>query len=130
MIVADTNLIGARMIRGDLTDAAFALLEEDDDWRVPKLWRYEILNILATYVKAKRMRREDAESAYAAALEVFAPRERDPSPFTALRIVERFSISGYDATFVALAQELEAPLYTRDRELLCKFPETTFRFGP
>lgn len=33
-----------------------------------------------------------------------------------------YGITGYDAQFVALAQELHCTLYTQDKEILAKFP--------
>ena len=129
MIVADTNLIASRLIQGPCTEAALRLAADDPDWRVPRLWRYELTNVLATNMKAGLVAFDEARSVYGAAAAIFVTRERDPDPLNVLRLAERHSISGYDATYVALAQELGAPLYTRDKELLRKFPETAFRFG-
>ena len=129
MIVADTNLIASRLIQGPCTEAALRLAADDPDWRVPRLWRYELTNVLATNMKAGLVAFGEARSVYGAAAAIFVTRERDPDPLNVLRLAERHSISGYDATYVALAQELGAPLYTRDKELLRKFPETAFRFG-
>lgn len=130
MIVADTNLIASLLIQGPCTESAQRLAAKEPDWRVPRLWRYELLNVLATNMKAGIVTFAEAKSVFEAATSIFVTRERDPDFQTVLRLVERHAISGYDATFVALAQELGAPFYTRDKELLRKFPETAFRFGP
>ena len=117
MIVADTNLIASLLIQGPCTEAAQRLAAEEPDWRVPRLWRYELLNVLATNMKARLVTFAEAKSVFEAATSIFVTRERDPGFQTVLRLV-------------ALAQELGAPFYTRDKELLRKFPETAFRFGP
>ena len=128
MIVADSNLIASCVLKSEPTAAALALLERDPDWRVPRLWRYEMLNILATMIKAKRLSRSDAESTYRQLLDTLRSNERDPAPPSVLSLVEQYGISGYDAHFVALARDLGVKLYTQDKELLKKFPETAMKW--
>ena len=124
MIVADSSLIASCVLKSEATTAALALLERDPDWRVPRLWRYEMLNILATMIKAKRLSRSDAETTFRQLLDTLRTNERDPDSSSVLSLVEQYGISGYDAHFVALARDLDVKLYTQDRELLKKFPET------
>ena len=128
MIVADSNLIASCVLKSEATIAALALLERDPDWRVPRLWRYEMLNILATMIKAKLIARNDAESTYRQLLDTLRAKEKDPDPSSVLSLVEEFGISGYDAHFVALARDLKVKLYTQDKELLEKFPETAVKW--
>ena len=128
MIVADSNLIASCVLKSEATTAALALLERDPDWRVPRLWRYEMLNILATMIKAKLLARSDAESTYRQLLDTLRAKEKDPDPSSVLSWVEQYGISGYDAHFVALARDLGVKLYTQDKELLKKFPETAVKW--
>ena len=128
MIVADSNLIASCVLKSEATTAARALLERDPDWRVPRLWRYEMLNILATMIKAKLLARSDAESTYRQLLDTLRVKEKDPDPSSVLSLVEQYGISGYDAHFVALARDLGVKLYTQDKELLKKFPETAVKW--
>ena len=128
MNVADSNLIASCVLKSEATIAALALLERDPDWRVPRLWRYEMLNILATMIKAKLIARSDAESTYRQLLDTLRAKEKDPDPSSVLSLVEEFGISGYDAHFVALARDLGVKLYTQDKELLNKFPETAVKW--
>ena len=128
MIVADSNLIASCVLKSEATTAALALLERDPDWRVPRLWRYEMLNILATMIKAKRLSRSDAETTFRQLLDTLRTNERDPDSSFVLSLVEQYGISGYDAHFVALARDLGVKLYTQDRELLKKFPETAVKW--
>ena len=128
MIVADSNLIASCVLKSEATTAALALRERDPDWRVPRLWRYEMLNILATMIKTKRLARSDAESTYRQLLDTLRANEKDPDPSSVLSLVEQYGISGYDAHFVALARDLDVKLYTQDKELLEKFPETAVKW--
>lgn len=128
MIVADSNLIASCVLESEATSAALKLREKDADWRVPRLWRYEVMNIFATMIKADRLSRIVAESVYNQMLAVLRSQEKDPDPSVVLSLVEEYGISGYDAQFVALAIELGVPLYTQDRELLKKFPKVTRPF--
>ena len=128
MIVADSSLIASCVLKSEATTAALALLERAPDWRVPRLWRYEMLNILATMIKAKRLSRSDAETTFRQLLDTLRTNERDPDSSFVLSLVEQYGISGYDAHFVALARDLGVKLYTQDRELLKKFPETAVKW--
>jgi predicted nucleic acid-binding protein len=47
MIVADANIVAYLLVAGDQSEAARALWASDPAWRLPHLWRYEFLNILA-----------------------------------------------------------------------------------
>ena len=114
MIVSDSNLIASCVLKSEATTAALALLERDPDWRVPRLWRYEMLNILATMIKAKRLSRSDAETTFRQLLDTLRTNERDPDSSSVLSLVEQYGISGYDAHFVALARDLGVKLYTQD----------------
>ena len=128
MIVSDSNLIASCVLKSEATTAALALLERDPDWRVPRLWRYEMLNIFATMIKAKLITRSDAESTYRQLLDTLRAKEKDPDPSSVLSLVEQYGISGYDAHFVALSRDLNVKLYTQDKELLEKFPETAVKW--
>ena len=128
MIVSDSNLIASCVLKSEATTAALALLERDPDWRVPRLWRYEMLNIFATMIKAKLITRSDAESTYRQLLDTLRAKEKDPDPSSVLSLVEQYGISGYDANFVALSRDLNVKLYTQDKELLEKFPETAVKW--
>jgi len=128
MIVADSNLIASCVLMSEATDAALALRARDSDWQVPRLWRYEVLNVFATMIKAGRLSRTVADRLYRQLVAVLRAGERDSDPSRVLALVEEFGISGYDAQFVALAQELGVPLFTQDREILKKFPSVAQRF--
>lgn len=124
MIVADSNLIASCILESAATQSARNLRALDGEWYVPRLWRYEVANILATMIRARGLSAEKAASLLNALTEVLEPYERDPGAEDVFTLVSGYGITGYDAQFVALAHELHCTLYTQDRELLAKFPKT------
>ncbi len=124
MIVADSNLIASCILESAATESARNLRALDGEWYVPRLWRYEVANILATMIRARGLSAEKAASLLNALTEVLEPYERDPRAEEVFTLVSEYGITGYDAQFVALANELHCTLYTQDKELLAKFPKT------
>lgn len=125
MIVADSNLIASCVLESTATESARALRAADDEWYVPRLWRYEVANIFATMIKVRGLPVETASSLFAALSESLKVYEREPMHEDVFKLVAEYSITGYDAQFVALARELHCILYTQDKELLEKFPDCT-----
>ena len=128
MIVSDSNLIASCVLESAATESARHLRTRDGEWYVPRLWRYEVMNIFSTMIKVRGMNPTMADSIFSALVTTLRPFERDPMPQDVFALVEEHGISGYDAQFVALAQELGCTLYTQDKELLRKFPETAKPF--
>ena len=124
MIVADSNLIASCILESAATEAARNLHAADGEWHVPRLWRYEVTNILATMIRARGLSAEKASFLLNTLTETLKPYERDPMTEDVFALVTEYGITGYDAQFVALAKELRCNLYTQDKELLAKFPET------
>ena len=122
MIVADSNLIASCVLESTATKAALALRNLDSDWRVPRLWRYEVTNILSTMVKAGRIDKDEAGAVFEGLLTALESGEKDPPAKAVFGLVAGYGITGYDAQFIALAIELDCTLYTQDKELLEKFP--------
>jgi hypothetical protein len=55
MIVVDVSVIAFLLIPGKLTSSAEQLLQADPSWAVPRLWRSELRNILASDIGATHM---------------------------------------------------------------------------
>lgn len=55
MIVVDTNVVAYLLIQGEQTEAARAALALDAEWAAPMLWRSELCNVLALYVRQRHL---------------------------------------------------------------------------
>jgi predicted nucleic acid-binding protein len=124
MIVVDTNLIGYLLLASERSAQAEQVLQRDPQWAAPLLWRSELRNVLAVQVRAGRVNREHAMSVMAQAEELMRSREYLVTSQAVLRLAAESGCSAYDCEFVALAQDLDAPLVTVDRQVLAAFPNT------
>lgn len=122
MIVVDTNIIAYLYLPGEHTAAAEALLEREVDWCAPILWRSELRNILAGYVRRKDISFEQAASLQAEAEGLLAGGEYEVESRAVLELVRDSDCSAYDCEFVALAAKLDTTLFTMDKKLLRAFP--------
>lgn len=122
MIVVDTNQIAYLLIGGDRTDLARQVLLRDPEWAAPLLWRSEFRSILAGYLRRSELALPDALKLQAKGEQLLARREHLVRSERVLRLVADSGCSAYDCEFVALAQQLRAPLVTWDKEVLAAFP--------
>ena len=121
MIVADANVIAYFWLPGDFTAQAESALEHDADWVVPYLWRSEFRNILATYVRGKRLSPMDAQTICASAEDMLRGREYAVTGRSALDLAFSSNMSAYDCEYVALADEFNCTLVSGDRKLVKAF---------
>jgi len=122
MIVVDSNIIAARNLTSSLTSEAKQVEEKDPVWIVPVLWRYDFQNILATAIKAKQIRAEQALDIWEKVSNILAENECEPSVSKVISLVAQYEITAYDGQFIAVALEIGIPCLTEDRELREKFP--------
>lgn len=122
MIVADTNLLIYLYIQGQRTEESEAVLQEDAVWTVPLLWRSEFRNALIGLVRTEALQLEEALSILDEAERWLTGHEYSVVSRQVLALASRSGCSAYDCEFVALAQDLEVPLVTSDRQILKAFP--------
>jgi predicted nucleic acid-binding protein len=122
MIVVDANVIAYLVIAGDRTALAQEARKRDAQWLVPSLWRHELLNILATYVRGGGAPVAAAADTWRQALSLLAGQEQEPAPEQVLLLAVEHQISAYDAQYVTLAISRSLPLLSEDRGLQRKFP--------
>jgi predicted nucleic acid-binding protein len=122
MIVVDSNIIAARNLTSVLSTKAEQVEQKDPGWIVPVLWRYEFQNILATAIKSKQIRPEQALEVWERVFGVLIENEAEPSPAKVIDLVTQHGITAYDGQFIALATEMGIPCVTEDRALQGKFP--------
>lgn len=126
MIVVDVNVVAYLLIQGENTVSAQAVWQRDQAWCLPPLWRHELLNVLATYVKIGGATPEETRALWRDALRLFAAGEREIDMERALATAVEYGISAYDAQYVTLAADLRLPLVTADRRLRKVFPGRLF----
>jgi predicted nucleic acid-binding protein len=118
MIVADVNVIIYLMTTAPLTAKAQRLAQIDQQWAVPRLWRYEFANSMATLIKAGKFMPEQGEELITQALASFEPNEFEVDQVEALRAAIKYRISPYDANYVVLAEHLDVRCVTADALVL------------
>jgi predicted nucleic acid-binding protein len=124
MIVADTNLIAYFSIHTEHSALAEAVCAVDSIWAAPLLWRSEYRATLLKYIRHAGMNFEAAISSLRLAEETVAGREYAVEARKVLELAYRTQCSAYDCEYVALAQELDVPLVTAEKQLVAAFPKT------
>lgn len=97
MVVVDTNVLTYLLIEGDRTRDAQALFALDADWKSEAFVLIEFRNILATYLRANALTRNQAHAL----------------------------VSAYDARFLSAAQTFKLRLVTDDVRLRQAAPALT-----
>lgn len=125
MIVVDSNVLAYLYLPGEYTAAAEALLERDAEWAAPVLWRSELRNILAGYLRRKSLTFHQTCTLQSEAERLLAGLEFEVDSEVVLELVKRSDCSAYDCEFIALAIQLNTKLVTMDKKLLRAFPART-----
>ena len=125
MIVVDFNVLAYLLIPGKFTEAAEQLLAEDSAWVVPRLWRSELRNILATYLRLNQIDLADAALIFQRATELVGAEEYEMETADVLRLNKESNCSAYDCEYVALAEFLDLVLVTAYGKLARAFPLRT-----
>ncbi len=125
MIVVDTNIIAYLYLASERSEEAEKALLKDADWAAPLLWRSELRNVLAQYVKRGRLSFEDAVRIMDEAAALMQGMEYEVPSMDVLQLAKESGCSAYDCEFVALAKDLNVPLLTVDKEILRAFPTET-----
>ena len=121
MIVVDTNVIAYRWLPGPKTEAVEALVRLDPVWAAPLLWRSELRNVLAGYVRRGQISVEQAEQAMSHAASALRGGDHAVGDAEVFALVAASACSAYDCEFVVLAEALDTVLVTEDTALLKAF---------
>lgn len=117
MIVVDVNVVVYLLTDTPQQALAARVRALDADWRLPPLWRHELLNVLATLTRQDVLDGAAALTVWRNALSLFASREHPPDLERALALAISHGISAYDAQYVAVAEGLDVALVSEDRKL-------------
>jgi predicted nucleic acid-binding protein len=123
MIVADANQLVYLYVRGGaLTDRAEAVYRRDSHWAAPFLWRSEVRNALARMIRERKITMDNACGVLADAEALLKNQEYLVASPDVLTLAIQSGCTTYDCEYVALAEALDVPLVTQDREVLRAFP--------
>jgi predicted nucleic acid-binding protein len=124
VIVVDTNVVAYLYLSSEHTEAAEGVLLRDSEWVAPLLWRSELRNVLALYVRQSLLAGADAFRILEQAEALMAGHEYEVRSRAVLELAIASGCAAYDCEFVFLAQDLGVPLITADQKLVARFPET------
>ena len=122
MIVVDTNVIVYLYLSNERSGQAERLLEKDSEWVAPLLWRSELRNVLALYIRKDVLSVKEAQQVMEEATILMGGKEYEVVSFRVLELVSKSTCSAYDCEFVVLAQDLGVQLVTVDKKILREFP--------
>jgi predicted nucleic acid-binding protein len=123
VIVVDSNVVAYLYLPGEYTADAESLLERYPGWAAPVLWRSELRNILAGYLRRGSLTFQQAHGIQCEAEDLLGGAEYELDSLSVLELVRDSECSAYDCEFVALAKKLGTRLVTMDGKLLRAFPE-------
>ncbi|MGH8282503.1 MAG: type II toxin-antitoxin system VapC family toxin [Gammaproteobacteria bacterium] len=122
MIVVDTSVIHYCWVRGQNTEIAQAVRQQDSDWHAPILWRSEMRNVLTAYLRRKLLSAIQIVEILKAVGHAMAEHEHIIADELVFTVVADSTLTAYDAEFVALASALDVPLVTADKAVLKAYP--------
>ena len=123
MIVVDSEVIAYCWLNTSRTPVAQAVRLKDPDWHVPLLWRFEVRNVLAGYVRGGDLTLRDASRVMQQVEEELSGGEHLVPSDDVLPLAAAVGLSAYDCEFIALAHGLGVPLITENRAVLKAFPK-------
>ena len=122
MIVVDTNVLAYLLIEGEWTARARSARLKDPAWVAPALWRSEFRNVLTLHQRHGGLPRAKALLLMGEAEGLLGAEDFQVDSARVLDLAAASGCTAYDCEFAALAEELQVPLVTSDRDLLKAFP--------
>lgn len=121
MIVVDTNVIASLWVPNDMEELAYQVLRKDPDWVAPLLWRSELWNVMALYLRNDILEFATVLQSMQEAEQLMEAHAYEVNSTQVMRLVSNSTCSSYDCEFVALAKDLGVKLVTFDRQICCEF---------
>ena len=125
MVLVDTNILAYLLIEDERTARARALLEIDPDWHSESLIIVELLNVLATNMRVRRLSLRAAMAILEDAQAVMESGLHLANHAGVLALAAQLKVSAYDARFLSIARDLGVPLVTEDAKLRRAAPALT-----
>jgi len=123
LIVVDTSVIASLWVPNDMDELVYQVLKKDSDWVAPLLWRSELRNVLALYLRKSIMEFSTILQSIQEAELLMESRSYEVNSTLILQFVQSSNCSSYDCEFVALADDLNVQLVTFDKKICSEFPE-------
>lgn len=124
MIVADTNVIAASVLDTEVSATVDRVTEIDPHWIAPRLWRSEMRNVLALYMRRQQLDLAEAAELMDRVEDLVGGEDHDVRSVAVLNLARMSGCTAYDCEFVALAQSYGVQLVTFDKQVLAAFPDT------
>ena len=115
MIVVDTSVIASLWVPNDMEELAYEVLRKDPDWVAPLLWRSELRNVLALYLRKNILELSTILQSIQEAEQLMESHAYEVNSTQVLQLVHNSSCSSYDCEFVALADDLGIQLVSFDK---------------
>jgi predicted nucleic acid-binding protein len=115
LIILDASAVLELLLRAESVPELTTALLNSDTIACPVILDLEILNVLRRQIQDKRVSKQRAELA----LELYwaLPLERFDTTLLSNRIWQlRNNFTSYDASYIALSEFLDVPLYTKDKK--------------
>lgn len=126
MIVVDTNIISCLFFPSKFSELTEELIVKDPHWIAPILWRSELRNVLAGYIRNDLIEFEDSTAIMNRAENLLSDNEYQVSSISVLNLVLNSNCSAYDCEYVALAKQNKTFLVTQDKKVIKNFPDIAF----
>lgn len=125
MVLVDTNVLFALLLESDWSQGARDLYQRDADWRTEAHALVELSNVLARYVRARKLAVAQATTLLNNAQGLIGSGLCEVRHSDALALAVDRGVSAYDARFLCAANLLGALLVTEDVKLRKATPELT-----
>jgi predicted nucleic acid-binding protein len=122
--VVDASFAGSWILPDEHSGACESVLQAvlngKEDLAVPDLWAYEMLNLLLSACRRERINVDRLEEAVNLVRRIpvsYYDHQTSLLQNRVIRLAVRFSLSAYDAAYLELADRLQCPLRSLDRNL-------------
>ena len=123
MIAVDTSVIASLWVPNDMEELAFQVLRKDPYWIAPLLWRSELRNVMALYLRKNILDMTTVLQSMQEAEQLIGSNAYEVNTTQVLHMVQKSSCSSYDCEFVALAEDLSIQLVSFDKQICREFSE-------
>lgn len=121
MIVVDTSVIASLWVPNNMEELAYEVLKKDPDWVAPLLWKSELRNVMAKYLRKNILDFSSILQSVQEAEQFMKSNAYEVNSTQVLQLVNSSSCSSYDCEFVALADDIGIKLVTFDKQICREF---------